>query len=324
MAIEPLWITEKDVVEAIDLRVGIDAVRGILRAQATQRAATMEKTQLLWGDGHTLHALGGVCEEYGLAGTKTWAHTGGSAAPFLLLWDTASGELRAVIEAFALGQLRTAAMTGVATELLAPTQNSAAALIGTGKQALPQLAAMLVAREPTEVRVFSPTQERRQTFVAAARAVAKNTDIIECATVESAVRGATLITTVTRSREPFLQAEMLAPHAHVNAVGAIGPERAEIAPDVYEQATAVVTDSIDAVRGLAAEVPTTIELTPLSAVADRGASAVDGVTVFKAMGIGLADLALGHTVLDYMQTRSRGLPLPTRQKAHPRLFGGTE
>jgi gentisate 1,2-dioxygenase len=75
--------------------------------------------------------------------TKTWAHTPGGADPCLLLFDEDTGELRAVIEAFVLGQLRTAGTVALATDLLARPDARRLAVIGPGKQALAQAAAVL-------------------------------------------------------------------------------------------------------------------------------------------------------------------------------------
>ena len=105
------WITEAEVLERLTLAGAISAVEQALAREAAGTAKTMLKTHVAWGEGHTLHAIGGVDGD--LVGTKTWAHTAGGANPLLILWDSETGERRAVIEAFALGQLRTAAMSGV-------------------------------------------------------------------------------------------------------------------------------------------------------------------------------------------------------------------
>src|SRR4051812_20902605 len=148
----------------------------------------MVKTHLAWGDGHTLHAIGGVDGD--LVGTKTWAHTAGGANPLLVLWDSESGERRAVIEAFLLGQLRTAAMSGVATRLLADPATTVVAVIGTGKQAGPQVEALRAVLPVEHVRVFSPDAAHREAF-------ADRVDAIACDSVEDAVDGAGVVTTAT-------------------------------------------------------------------------------------------------------------------------------
>ncbi len=221
-----MWIREEDVVATVDLPAAIDAVEDALRSAARGAARGMEKTHVAWGDGHTLHAIGAVDEAAGLVATKTWAHTGGGATPLVVVWDAEAGQLLAIIEAFALGQLRTGAMTGVATRWLAPTDATTAALIGTGKQGAAQLAAMAAARSLDLVAVYSPNETRRRAFVARAQAERWPFAVREAASVEDAVAGAHIVTTATRATEPFLHAGSVEPGSLVNAVGAITPERA--------------------------------------------------------------------------------------------------
>ena len=72
---------------------------------------------------------------------RRWGSEAGGATPLLVLWEEGSGRLKAVIEAFALGQMRTGSMTGVATRWLADPGADELAQIGTGKQAITQVAA---------------------------------------------------------------------------------------------------------------------------------------------------------------------------------------
>ncbi len=197
-----------------------------------------------------------------------------------------------MIEAFALGQLRTGAMTGLATRWLAPANATRAALIGTGKQAMAQLAAMHAARPLDVVHVHSPNPAHRAAFVDEARAESWPFEVREAASVDEAIREAQIVTTATRAREPFLHASQLSSGSLVNAIGAITPERAELAPDVVPRCDLVVADSADTAERLATELggrrPTPLH----EIVAGGGRREPEELTVFKAMGIGLADLAI--------------------------------
>src|SRR5687768_12165366 len=197
------WISELEVVEALTLPRAIAAIERALAREAVGAAKTMLKTHLAWGEGHTLHAIGGVDGD--LAGTKTWAHTAGGANPLLIVWDSETGERRAVIEAFALGQLRTAAMSGLATRLLADPATSVVAIAGTGKQALPQVTALVTVLPVRTVRIFGRDADRR---AAMARRVRDELGVeaVECASMAEAADGAGVITTATRATEPFLRA----------------------------------------------------------------------------------------------------------------------
>lgn len=286
------WIGEAEVVEALTLPRAIDAIEQALAREAAGQAKTMLKTHVSWGDGHTLHAIGGVDGD--LVGTKTWAHTAGGASPLLLLWDSETGERRAIIEAFALGQLRTAAMSGLATRILADPATSVVAIAGTGKQALPQVSALVTVLPVTTVRIFGRDAGRRATMAGRVEDELGVT-AVACTSMAEAAEGAGVITTATRATEPFLRSADVGAGAHVNAIGAITPERAELAADLVDRSF-IATDSVESARKLGAEVRDR-DLVALSSLVGAPRPDAD-VTVFKAMGIGLADLALGRAVLE--------------------------
>jgi ornithine cyclodeaminase len=276
-----------------------------------------------WNGGHTLHALGGVATGAALAGAKTWAHTGGGATPLLMLWDADNGRLRAVIEAFALGQLRTASMSGVATRWSSRPDATTMAVIGTGKQALAQVAAVAAVRPIRHLVVFSPTVEHRDRFVARVADAGRGVPSKAASSVAEAVAGADVITTVTRATEPVPRSADVSPGTHVNAVGAITPERRELTPEVLERCSLIAADSVPAAVRLARELHDVApdRIVPLSAiVAGTVCRPVDAdLTLFKAMGIGLADLALGDEVLRRAVAQGRGRPFPHPARLDPRL-----
>src|SRR6266850_1912127 len=240
MKTQPIWLTEQEVVELLDLHDAIAALERALREEAAGGAVSMTKTLLQYGKSN-LHAIGGKLG--GLVGTKSWAHTEGGTCPLLLLWDAADGSLAAVIEAFALGNLRTGGISGVATDWMAAPDARRFAIVGTGKQALAQVGAVLAVRPIEELRVFSLRPESRAAFAAKARDEF-GIEVIDCPSVESACDGAAIVTLVTRAAAPFLSGGMLERGAHLNAVGAIAQDREEFAEDVFDRADVVAVDNL--------------------------------------------------------------------------------
>jgi alanine dehydrogenase len=327
---EPIWISEQNVVGLMSLPEAITALESGLALQARGEAQNMVKTHVAWGH-NNLHAIGAVYPGAGLIGTKTWAHTTGGACPLLVLFDAANGQLQAIIEAFALGQMRTGGISGVATKWLARPEADTLALIGTGKQALAQLAAVAAVRKLREVRVFSPNAQRRAAFIERAAAQFAQLDIafVDATSIDAAVKDAAIITTVTRATEPFLYARSVAPGTHINAVGAITSERAELAGDVFARCGMAAADDLQAVQNLSSEFRGAFGETGhwdrvrslskvIEAGAPRGAS-VD-ISLFKAMGMGISDLALGIEILRRARQAGLGTPLPQPQRQAPRLF----
>lgn len=319
---EPRWLTEADVVDALDLQQAIEAVRRLLAAADAGRASNMPKGHLSWGGGHGLHATGAESEEVGLVAAKVWAHTGGGATPLLAVWDRESGAMVALIEAFALGQMRTAAVSAVATDALAIPDASIAAIVGAGKQALAQAAALAAARVLTELRVWNRTPEAAESLAAAARDAGFAGAVVVVPTAVAAAEDADVITTVTRSRVALLAAADLAPHAHVNGIGALSPERRELADDVATGAATVVADDPGAAAVLAVELAGVADIIPLSAVVADPSRRTTGRSVFKAMGTGLADLAVGAAALANAVELGLGHPVPTPERRAPRLTIG--
>ncbi len=325
---EAVWISEQDVVGLMHLGEAIDALERGLALQADGKAANMVKTHLAWGAAHTLHAIGAAVEGAGLVGTKTWAHTAGGATPLLVLWNADTGALAAIIEAFALGQMRTGAMSGLATRLMAAEDADVLAMIGTGKQATAQVAAVASVRPLRRVQVFSPTAEHRAAFCVKLAQAGFADDVIDCESLEAALAGASIVTLATRANEPFLSADLLEPGAHINAIGAITPEREEFTQDVFDRCVSIAVDDIAAVRALSREfmqrfgedeeswrgVRPVCEL--IGGTKTRSDS---GLSLFKAMGMGISDLALGMEILRRAGDAAIGRPIPQPQKIPPRL-----
>ncbi len=325
-ALEALWISESEVVSMMDIGGAIEALEAGLLAEASGKAQNMEKTYLAWPGG-SLHALGAGFPKQGFSGTKTWTHTEGGATPLLILFDSGTGSLKAVIEAFALGQMRTAAASGVATKWLAAQGAEELAVIGTGKQALAQVAAVAAVRPLTRVRVYGRNEERRRQF---AERIQRELDLeaVEMPSVAEAVRGAPIVTTVTRATEPFVNAAMLSKGAHVNAVGAIAPTGAEVGADVLSRCSRIVVDSLPQAQRFSRELadcfgpegsPDRVRSLASLVASARPRAEAEDLTLFKSLGMGISDLSLGIELYRKAVAGGLGRKLPHPLKVAPRL-----
>jgi len=327
--VQPLWISEAEVVELIDLPQAIDALEAGLRLQAAGGARNMGKTHVTWGEGDTLHAIGAAYDGEGVVGTKSWAHTEGGATPLLLLWDAATGALLAVVEAFALGQMRTGGVTGVATRWMADPRAEVLAQFGTGKQALAQIAAVAAVMRLKTVRIWGRDAARRDRLAAAAQDLGYGFGVEASADVATCADGAGVITLVTRARRPFFTADMAAAGAHINAVGAITPEREEFESALLTRASVVAADDPAAARRLSRELQLGFAqdeerwaaVRPLSDLVDQERATGANLSIFKAMGIGVSDLALGVEIHRRARGAGLGRPIETPRRAAPRLQG---
>lgn len=318
-----LWISEAEAASLLDMHAAIDALDATLRLEAAGDAANMTKTHAAWPGG-TLHAIGATLRRDQIAVTKTWVNTPRGSTPLLLLFDAAAGRLLAVLEAFALGQLRTSGISGIATRTLAREDARTLAIIGTGEQALPQVAAVAGVRSITSVRAFSRDAGRREAFARRVRD-ALGIEAAPAATVADAVRDADVVTLVTRATAPFLTSAMVARGTHVNALGAITPERAEFEAGLLGRCAVLAVDNLDQVRALSSEfrayfnAPGRDEsrVTRLSALLAGGQTRPKDadLTLFKAMGMGISDLAVGLRCYRRAVERGVGRTMPHPERA---------
>ena len=330
----PVWISEADVVSLMDMGEALKALEKGLLAEAGGNAENMVKTHVAWGNGSTLHAIGAVFPKDGFAGTKTWTHTEGGATPLLILFDSENGSLLAIIEAFALGQMRTASASGIATQRLAARNADDFAIIGTGKQALSQVAAVVAVRPIKRIRAFGRNEERRAKFAAC---VEKRFGIetLPAPGIAEAVKGASIITLVTRATDPIVSSDMIDAGAHINAVGAIVPSRAEIGSDVLERCSQIVVDSLPQAQKLSRELvtyfgsPREDGWTKVQSLADliAGRQTRDpssDLTLFKSLGMGISDVSLGIELYRKALDGGVGTELAHRQLVTPRMHASGE
>ncbi|MEZ4670192.1 MAG: ornithine cyclodeaminase family protein [Anaerolineae bacterium] len=146
-------------------------------------------------------------------GTEYDSHQGA-----VMLFETQHGQLLAIVDASEITAVRTAAVSGVATRLLAREDATTLAILGSGIQAKSHLAAMLLARDIEHIRLWSRNPENAEKF---ARNEGRRHDVkIEVVpSAQAAVEGADVICTVTSAREPVLMGEWVKSGAHINAVG---------------------------------------------------------------------------------------------------------
>ena len=230
----PRWISEADVVQLMHLGDAIEALTRGLLEEAAEFARNMDKTAAHWGKSSNMHAIGAVFEGANVFGTKTWGNTPeGGSTPLLILWDATTAKLLAIIEARALGQMRTAAMSAIATRWMSEDGADDLAIIGSGKQALMQAAAVAAVRRLRRIRVYSrhagkADRLRRE----AAKCFSRRRDQGGGGR-RGRDRWRSIITLITRAREPVIASSMVARGAHVNAAGAVTNERREFSQDCF-------------------------------------------------------------------------------------------
>src|SRR5205823_4102425 len=143
------------------------------------------------------------------------------------LFDGKTGALLALMQADYLGQMRTGAASGVATQYMARPDASEVGLFGSGKQARTQLLAVCKVRKVRRVQVYSPNEDHRRHFCNEMCELCQ-TEVVPVPRPELAAEDKDIVITATTSREPVLNGHWLAEGTHINAIGSNFLGKAEI------------------------------------------------------------------------------------------------
>lgn len=297
-----LFLTESEVQSLLPMTEAIRVVRLAFQELAKGQAQNQPRRRLILPTGSVLHSMAGADQKY--FGTKFYSTNPRHGADFLFaLYDAATAQPLALMQANYLGQIRTGAASGYATDLLANPQASVLGIIGSGFQARTQLEAMRDVRPIREVRVWSRSPEKRKRF-------AEESSVIEAASAEACVRGADIVVTATNSRDPVLEDAWIGPGVHINAMGSNIANRRELPTELVRRAGLVAVDSLEQARIEAGDLilaDSWTNVVELQSVQKRYDLA--RITVFKSIGLGLEDVAAGGFVYEGARQQNVGRPL---------------
>jgi ornithine cyclodeaminase len=319
-----LVLGEDDVRATLDMPRCIEAMEGVLAALARGEVSMPLRTNFRVPDEAVL-GLGLMPAHRGgdapVISLKEVVVAPGNSARGLdphqgavLLHDGTTGELVAVLNASPITEIRTAAVSAVATKLLARPGARHVAILGSGVQGRSHAVAMREVLPEAELRVWSRDP-------AHAEALALEAHGLPCATVAEALSGADVVCTCTASPEPIVTLADLEPGAHLNAVGSSGPWARELEADVVAACSLFVDrrestvnesgDYLGAVteRGIGPD-HILAELGELLVGAHPGRRSDDELTVFESLGLAAEDLAAATLCVESARERGIGVEVP--------------
>jgi thiomorpholine-carboxylate dehydrogenase len=212
----------------------------------------------------------------------------------IALFDPRTGEPLALMDGRYITEMRTAAVSAVATDTLASRNAKVLAILGAGVQAQAHLEMLPRVRRFEEVRVWNHHPEKAQRFA--------EEHGIKAMKLEEAVRGADVVVTATSAREPILKGEWLKPGVHVNAVGASRPDWREL--DDAAMRNVVIVDSYEGARKESGDVILS-GATPFAELGEilNGTKRIEpgATTIFKSLGMAVEDVAAAKLVYEASQ-----------------------
>lgn len=312
-----LLLTKEDIQAVFTMKDAIEADKEALIANSEKKAKVPLRTNIAVSEqNQSLYMPAYADTDKGALGVKIVSvypenpkKDLPSVPATMVVLDPETGVVSGLIEGTYLTQLRTGAVQGAATELLANPDARIGALIGTGGQAATQLEAMLTVRDLTEVRVFDRDRSRREAFVADMQPKF-DAKLIAADSAEMCVTDADIITTVTTSRQPTFEAAWVKAGAHINGIGAYTPEMKEIPAEIIKKAAAIIFDTTEGVLAEAGDFidplkdkivskdAYTGELGDLLLGKITGRRSEKEITIFKTVGTAVLDVVTASQIIE--------------------------
>jgi len=315
-----LHISEAEVRAVLTMPLAVEAVEEISRKQATGEVVVHPRRRFELPGGGFFHYMASADFSAGFVAMKQYTFVRSKLRFLVPLYEMATGDLLALIEADYMGQLRTGAASGVATKYLARKNGRVAAIIGTGGQAKTQLEAIATVRKLESARAYGRDPAKREKFCKE-MSERLGIPVHPCASTAEAVRGADIICTATTAAQPVVSGADLAPGAHINAIGANHAHKRELDDEAVASADIIVVDSVEQSRQEAGDLIIAFhgdeicwtgvkKLSEIVAGKSSGRTSDTEVTLFKSNGIASWDLAVAMKVYAMAREKKLGRELP--------------
>jgi ornithine cyclodeaminase/alanine dehydrogenase-like protein (mu-crystallin family) len=310
-----LLLREEQVTELLDMETAIAAVEEALRDQAEGRATNRPRYRVAM-PASQLHVMAAGDRRLGVYGLKAYTASRKGARFLVLLYESETGDMLAMMEADRLGQMRTGAASGVATKYMSRESAETLGVYGTGWQAESQIMAVCAVRPIKSVKVYSRNAERREGFARKMASLVR-TEVVPVSSPREAARGCSILVTATTAREPVLKGEWIEPGAHLNIVGSNFLSKSEVDLETIRRASVVAVDSIEQSKIEAGDLlpaiergviswESVIELGRIVTGRDRGRTSHDDITLFKSNGIALEDISTALRVYNLAREKGAG------------------
>ena len=314
-----LFLTEKEVSRLLTVDMALEAVESAHRDLALGAALDTPRARSRLPQ-TVLHILQGALPAQGVLGYKAYTSNRSGNRFLVHLFDAASGQLKAVLEADTLGMFRTGAASGVAAKWLARPDSRVAGVFGSGWQAEGHVRAICAVLPLAEVKVWGRQAEKLANFCARLGELT-GVRVVPAASPEDAVRGSDLVGTVTTAAQPLFAAEWLEEGTHVNAAGSNALIRQELSEAAVRRCGLVCVDSVATALAEAGDLLPLLEkgrLQPRQLVElgeviggrHAGRSDAGQITLFESQGMAIQDLALALRVVRAAEQQGIGREIP--------------
>ena len=316
----PLLLTDREVNELMTMQDCVGVMEDLL-GQAHRGMAWLQPRSHIRTPVGYHHIMPGAVLETGVVGVKVYTARFPAGSRFLtVLHDSETGDLLALMQGGRCSQLRTGALSGVASKHLAREDASTIGIIGTGAQARAQLEGTCAVRSITSVKAFDIVPEKAVEF-AAQMSELLNVEVTAAESAQSCVEGADIAITMTTSPNPVLFGEWLEPGMHLSIMGSNHWTRREVDNDVISRVDSIVVDNLEEAKRYSGDLLFSMdqglvrweqvkELVSVVGGDTVGRASNDSITMFKSHGIGVSDVAAAAFVYKRAKEEGLGTELP--------------
>lgn len=320
-----LYLTKDDVAKVLNMKTTIDVVENAFKEMGFGRVEMPPRLYLHFRKYDGVHiSMPSYLEALDAAGVKVvTVHPQNpsryglpSVMATIVLNDPKKGTPMAIMDGTYITMLRTGAAGACGIKYLSRKNSERAAIIGLGVQGHSQLLGLLEVRDIKRVKVFDVVPRARKDY---ARQMSKKTglDIESADSVGDAIEGADIIITCTPSTQPFLKGNMIQSGTHISAIGADTKDKRELDANTLAKANKLVVDFVDQavnVGDLAIPLQNGIlnkediygELGEIVAGKKKGRTSNSEITIFKATGLAIEDIATALKVYELATERGVG------------------
>jgi ornithine cyclodeaminase/alanine dehydrogenase-like protein (mu-crystallin family) len=312
-----LILREQEVRRVLRMADAIEVLDRAFKQVAGGEAVNTPRSRIvLPGQSGVLHVLTAAAPREGALGYKAYTAFRQGVRFSVMVYSSDDGRLLAMVEADWLGQMRTGAASGLATQYMARPEANFVGIIGTGGQARTQLMAVCAVRQVRTIRAYGRDAERLRRFCSEMESQL-SVEVLPTSSAEEAVREAEIVVTATTAREPVLEGAWLQPGTHVNAMGSNWASRRELDGEAVERSAVVAVDDLGQAQLEAGDLVMAAEegrfsfdrSVPLAAIVSgktSGRETPEDITLFKSLGIGLEDVTVAKHVYDLAREQGLG------------------
>jgi ornithine cyclodeaminase/alanine dehydrogenase-like protein (mu-crystallin family) len=309
------YLSNDDVRALVSADEAREVIHELFRHES-EGAAENHPTTELTIPGGMFRIKAGVAYGYRVFGYKAYGGIGRASRYLVHVFSLETGKQLGILDSRQLTEIRTGAVSGVGTDLMARKDASVVGMIGTGREAREQILAVSRVRPLRQVRCWSRSEENRASY---ARDVGEKlgVEVVPTATPSECVRDADIVVTITSAKDPIVDGDWLSPGTFICGVGATTPERRELHGNAVDRCGTIVVEHLPQAQGESGELLDAVERGALSwdrvhELKDIVSGKIPGrvseseINLFDTIGVGTEDIAIAKFALDKAERLNAG------------------